>query len=77
MAIVVSEETGQVSICHSGLLERNLSVDKFAAALASSSCTMTIKEVILKNWKPKLTCVLLATALWYLIQQNVQKIPAS
>lgn len=29
VAVVVSEETGQVSICHSGLIERNLSVEKF------------------------------------------------
>ncbi len=34
VAIVVSEETGQVSICHSGLLERNLSVDKFRRRLS-------------------------------------------
>lgn len=34
VTIVVSEETGQVSICHSGLLERNLSVDKFRKRLS-------------------------------------------
>jgi diadenylate cyclase len=34
VTIVVSEETGQVSICHSGLLERNLSVDKFRRRLS-------------------------------------------
>jgi diadenylate cyclase len=34
LAIVVSEETGQVSICHNGLLERNLSVDKFRRLLS-------------------------------------------
>lgn len=34
IAIVVSEETGQVSICHSGLLERNLSLDKFRKRLS-------------------------------------------
>lgn len=34
IAIVVSEETGQVSICHSGVLERNLSVDKFRRRLS-------------------------------------------
>ncbi len=33
ISIVVSEETGQVSICHSGLLERNLSVEKFRRRL--------------------------------------------
>jgi len=33
VAIVVSEETGQVSICHSGLIERNLNVDKFRRRL--------------------------------------------
>ena len=34
LAIVVSEETGQVSICHSGILERNLGVDKFRDRLS-------------------------------------------
>ncbi|HRJ70806.1 MAG TPA: diadenylate cyclase CdaA [Terrimicrobiaceae bacterium] len=34
LAIVVSEETGQVSICHSGILERNLSVEKFRRRLS-------------------------------------------
>lgn len=34
ITIVVSEETGQVSICHSGLLERNLSLDKFRRRLS-------------------------------------------
>lgn len=34
LAIVVSEETGQVSICHSGILERNLSLDKFRRRLS-------------------------------------------
>lgn len=34
VAIVVSEENGQVSICHSGLVERNLSVDKFRRRLS-------------------------------------------
>lgn len=34
VAIVVSEETGQVSICHSGLIDRNLSVEKFRRRLS-------------------------------------------
>lgn len=34
VAIVVSEETGQVSICHSGLIERGLSVEKFRRRLS-------------------------------------------
>ncbi len=34
VAIVVSEETGQVSICHSGLLERNLPAEKFRRRLS-------------------------------------------
>jgi len=34
VAIVVSEESGQVSICHSGLIERNLTVDKFRRRLS-------------------------------------------
>jgi diadenylate cyclase len=34
LTIVVSEETGQVSICHDSTLERNLSVDKFRDLLS-------------------------------------------
>ncbi|TSA31943.1 MAG: TIGR00159 family protein [Verrucomicrobiaceae bacterium] len=34
VAIIVSEETGQVSICHSGLIERNLSLEKFRRRLS-------------------------------------------
>lgn len=33
VAVVVSEETGQVSLCHSGLIERNLKPDEFRARL--------------------------------------------
>lgn len=36
---------------------------------------MKIKEILTQNWAPKLTCVVLATALWYLIHQNVEKTP--
>jgi diadenylate cyclase len=32
--LVVSEETGQVSICHGGMIERNLSVEKFRQRLS-------------------------------------------
>ena len=34
LAVVISEETGQVSICHNGILERNLSPDKFRRRLS-------------------------------------------
>ena len=34
LTLVVSEETGQVSICHGGRIERNLSVEKFRDRLA-------------------------------------------
>lgn len=33
VAIVVSEETGQISVCHGGSLERNLNLDQFRASL--------------------------------------------
>jgi diadenylate cyclase len=33
VAIIVSEETGQVSICHNGLIERNLGLEKFRRRL--------------------------------------------
>ncbi|MEX1119777.1 MAG: diadenylate cyclase CdaA [Terrimicrobiaceae bacterium] len=35
VAIVVSEETGQISICHGGTLERNLKPDQFRKLLTS------------------------------------------
>lgn len=34
VAIVVSEESGQVSICHSGSIERNLNVERFRKLLS-------------------------------------------
>ncbi len=34
VAIVVSEETGKVSICHSGLIERDMTVEKFRRRLS-------------------------------------------
>ncbi|MDD5199198.1 MAG: diadenylate cyclase CdaA [Terrimicrobiaceae bacterium] len=34
LAIVVSEETGQVSICHNGIIERDLNVEKFRNRLS-------------------------------------------
>lgn len=34
VAVIVSEETGQVSICHSGLIERNLGLEKFRRRLS-------------------------------------------
>lgn len=34
VAVVVSEETGQVSVCHAGVIERNLRPDTFRATLA-------------------------------------------
>ena len=34
LTIVVSEETGQVSICHNGIIERNLNVEKFRNRLS-------------------------------------------
>ena len=37
---------------------------------------MTIKQILTNNWAPKLTCLTLAGALWYLISQNVEKNPS-
>ncbi|MFZ9932892.1 MAG: hypothetical protein ACO3J2_01185 [Chthoniobacterales bacterium] len=30
-----------------------------------------MKQILLHNWKIKLTCLVLATVIWYVIQQNV------
>ena len=32
-----------------------------------------MKEIILNNWRAKVACLILATALWYLIRQNVER----
>ena len=32
-----------------------------------------MKEIVLNNWKAKITCLILATVLWYLIKQNVDR----
>ena len=34
LAIIVSEETGQVSVCHDGKIERNLNVERFRRRLS-------------------------------------------
>ena len=35
-----------------------------------------MKKLILKNWRAKLTSLLLATALWYLIKKNITTTPS-
>ncbi|MFZ4682212.1 MAG: hypothetical protein ACOYMS_06900, partial [Terrimicrobiaceae bacterium] len=39
-------------------------------------CTMTIKQILTNNWGPKLVCLILASALWYLISQTEGKNPS-
>ena len=34
-----------------------------------------IQQLLIKDWGPKLVCLILATTLWYLINQNVEKNP--
>ena len=34
-----------------------------------------IKEILTNDWRPKVTCLILACALWYLISKNVDKNP--
>jgi hypothetical protein len=47
-----------------------------AADSATSSSTMNkIREIVTNDWRPKVTCLLLACALWYLISKNVEKNP--
>ena len=34
-----------------------------------------VKEILTNDWRPKVTCLILACALWYLISKNVEKNP--
>ena len=36
-----------------------------------------MKQILLHNWKIKLTCLLLAAVVWYLVQHNVNPGDAS
>ena len=48
----------------------------FESALARFSCKALMKKLILNNWRAKLTSLLLATTLWYLIKKNVATTPS-
>jgi hypothetical protein len=37
---------------------------------------MKIVEILIHRWRPKLTCLVLAGGLWYVIKQNVKQAPA-
>ncbi len=54
VAIVVSEETGQVSICHNGLIERNLNVENFRRRLSRLLLLENDDEDDSPNADPKL-----------------------
>ena len=34
-----------------------------------------MKRFFLENWQAKLICLILATAVWYLIKKNVDSVP--
>jgi YbbR domain-containing protein len=35
-----------------------------------------MKRFFLENWQAKLMCLIVATAVWYLIKKNVDSVPA-
>lgn len=49
VAIVVSEETGQVSICHNGVLDRNLNPEKFRNQLSKLLLESDGNEIVRKD----------------------------
>jgi hypothetical protein len=34
-----------------------------------------MKRLFLENWQAKLVCLIVATAIWYLIKKNVDSVP--
>ena len=58
IVVVVSEETGIVSICHRGLIERSFDPESLIIDLPSSSPGKM--KVILNNWVAKLLSLALA-----------------
>ena len=75
VAVVVSEETGQISICMDGKLERNLKKDEFSRGwkLFLYLRIITMKKMLKKNWPAKLATLLVAIAIWFLINYILKR----
>jgi Uncharacterized conserved protein len=58
VAVVVSEETGAISICHRRRIERNFTPETSVSAFPKFCCTASMKRLILKNWHAKLISLL-------------------
>ena len=77
IAVVVSEETGAISICHRRRIERNFTPETFRKRIGEILLHGNMmKKLILNNWHAKLISLLLATTLWYLIKKNVATTPS-
>ena len=76
VAVVVSEETGGISICHRRRIERNFTPETFRQRIGEILLHGIMKKLILNNWRAKLISLLLATTLWYLIKKNVATTPS-
>ena len=50
-------------------------INSNAVSATSYFIMNTIKEMLTNDWRAKVTCLLLASALWYLISKNVEKSP--
>ena len=73
IVLVVSEETGQLSIAYDGELQHNLDPDEFLDRLREiliSDPENPMTDLLARDWKPLLLCVLLAVLVWFLVGER-------
>ena len=75
IVIVVSEETGIVSICHRGRIERNFDPESFQRRLGELLLLEKMQNLlglILNHWLAKVLSLLLAITLWAVIRKSLE-----
>ena len=74
---MVSEETGIVSICHRGKIERNFDPESLKRRLGELFLQRNDEKLILNNWAAKIASLVLAIILWFLIKKNLEERPVA